>query len=273
MPQPQHEDGNQRSPSTREPAEPGVAASVGTAISSADRTIVVAAGKRASLQGADFKKAVLEHLIHTCAKDCATPRRSTSTTRFAHTVRDRLVHRWLATQRTYLENGRQARLLPVLGVPDRPQPGPLPDEPGPVRDRRGARRRARLRPRRRCSSARATPGSATAAWAGWRRASWTRWPRWSCPAIGYGIRYEFGIFEQEHRRRPPGRARRRVAAVRQPVGDRRATSTRMTGALLRPRRARTGRATGGRASRWVDAQDGDRRAVRHAHRRLPAPTP
>ena len=89
MPQPQHEDGNQRSPSTREPAEPSDAAGVGPTISSADRTIVVAAGKRASLQGADFKKAVLEHLIHTCAKDIRDASAMDLYHAFAHTVRDR----------------------------------------------------------------------------------------------------------------------------------------------------------------------------------------
>ena len=76
---------------------------------------------------------------------------------------------------------REARLLPVVGVPDRAQPGPVPDEPGPVRGRRDARRRARLRPRRRSSSARATRASATAASGGSRPASWIRWRRSSCP--------------------------------------------------------------------------------------------
>jgi starch phosphorylase len=103
VPHPQHEDGNQRSPPTREPAELSVAASAGTPISSVDRPIVVAAGKRASLQGADFKKAVLEHLIHTCAKEIRDASAMDLYYAFAHTVRDRLVHRWLATQRTHLE--------------------------------------------------------------------------------------------------------------------------------------------------------------------------
>ena len=40
------------------------------------------------------------------------------------------------------------------------------------------------------------------------------------PAIGYGIRYEFGIFDQEIRDGCAGRAHRRVAAERQPLGDR-----------------------------------------------------
>ena len=47
--------------------------------------------------------------------------------------------------------------------------------------------------------ARRSPGWATAVWAGWPPAISTRSPRWSIPAIGYGIRYEFGIFDQEIR--------------------------------------------------------------------------
>ena len=38
------------------------------------------------------------------------------------------------------------------------------------------------------------------------------------PAIGYGIRYEFGIFDQDHSRRLAGGDHRQVAAVRQPLG-------------------------------------------------------
>ena len=39
------------------------------------------------------------------------------------------------------------------------------------------------------------------------------------PAIGYGIRYEFGIFDQAHPGRLAGGGHRQVAALRQPVGD------------------------------------------------------
>ena len=139
--QPQLEDGNQRSPSTREPAEPSAGASIGTTISSGERPIVVAAGKRASLLGADFKKAVLRAPVFTPA-----PRKSRDASAmdlyyaFAHTVRDRLAQRWVATQRTYGAR-RQARLLPVRRVPASGERWAQPDEPGPLRRRaRGARR-------------------------------------------------------------------------------------------------------------------------------------
>ena len=50
-----------------------------------------------------------------------------------------------------------------------------------------------------CSSRRRSRGSATAASAGSPRASSTRSRRSQIPAIGYGIRYEFGIFDQQIR--------------------------------------------------------------------------
>jgi starch phosphorylase len=62
-----------------------------------------AAGRRASLETEEFRQAVIEHLIHTCAKDVREASAFDLYEAFAHTVRDRLVHRWLATQRTHVE--------------------------------------------------------------------------------------------------------------------------------------------------------------------------
>jgi starch phosphorylase len=60
-------------------------------------------GRRASLQAGDFRAAVADHLVHTCAKELRDAQPLDFYHAFAHTVRDRLVHRWLATQRTHLE--------------------------------------------------------------------------------------------------------------------------------------------------------------------------
>ncbi len=60
-------------------------------------------GRRASLQTTDFRAAVADHLVHTCAKELRDAQPLDFYHAFAHTVRDRLVHRWLATQRTHLE--------------------------------------------------------------------------------------------------------------------------------------------------------------------------
>jgi glycogen phosphorylase len=77
--------------------------SVGSSDNSSDNGAVPGAGKRASLAAIDFRATVLEHLIHTCAKDPRDAGPLDLYHAFAHTVRDRLVHRWLATQRTHFE--------------------------------------------------------------------------------------------------------------------------------------------------------------------------
>jgi starch phosphorylase len=61
-----------------------------------------AAGRRASLQASEFRAAVLDHVIHTCAKEIRDASPLDFYQAFAHTVRDRLVHKWLATQRTHV---------------------------------------------------------------------------------------------------------------------------------------------------------------------------
>jgi glycogen phosphorylase len=63
----------------------------------------VGAGRLASLQTGEFRQSVIEHIIHTCAKDVREASAHDLYEAFAHTVRDRLVHRWLATQRTHTE--------------------------------------------------------------------------------------------------------------------------------------------------------------------------
>jgi starch phosphorylase len=85
-----------RSPATAEAEAPTTDASA-PAPSTAP-----ALGRRSSLADADFRAAVIEHVVHTCAKEIRDASALDFYHAFAHTVRDRLVHRWLATQRTHL---------------------------------------------------------------------------------------------------------------------------------------------------------------------------
>src|SRR3954466_10461592 len=59
--------------------------------------------RRGSIEAAAFTRDVLDHVVHTCAKEVRDASPFDLYQGFALTVRDRLVHRWLATQRTYLE--------------------------------------------------------------------------------------------------------------------------------------------------------------------------
>ena len=76
------------------------------------------------------------------------------------------------------------------------------------------------------------------------------------PAIGYGIRYEFGIFDQAHPRRLAGRDHRQMAALRQSVGDSAARNHFPVGfggqhRALRGRAGQLPRALGSRTASWA----------------------
>ena len=87
------------------------------------------------------------------------------------------------------------------------------------------------------------------------------------PAIGYGIRYEFGIFDQAIRRRLAGRGHGQVAAFRQPVGNR-APGNRVRSEIRRAHRAVTPTSSGRYRVRWIPEKRGQGRRLRHAGRRL-----
>jgi glycogen phosphorylase len=65
--------------------------------------LVPAFGARTGMDTPVLKRAVLDHLLYTCAKDLDDATPLDLYTALAHAVRDRLVHRWLATERTYAE--------------------------------------------------------------------------------------------------------------------------------------------------------------------------
>jgi starch phosphorylase len=154
-----------------------------------------ASGRRASLRAADFKTTVLEHLVHTCAKD---PRDASALDlyhAFAHTVRDRLVHRWLATQLTHFEQdvkracylssefltGRSLGLcLMNMGLYETAERIAADQgfELGTILEREG------------------DPGLGNGGLGRLAACFMDALATLELPAIGYGIRYDFGMFEQ-----------------------------------------------------------------------------
>jgi starch phosphorylase len=58
---------------------------------------------RVGMDPSIFKRSVLDHVLYTCARELREASAADFYQALAHTVRDRLVHRWLATQRTYQE--------------------------------------------------------------------------------------------------------------------------------------------------------------------------
>ena len=74
--------------------------------SQAPSETVTSTGRRRlvpSLDEAAFRRCVLDHLLYTCAKDVSDATTVDFYRAMAHTIRDRLVQRWIATQRMYVE--------------------------------------------------------------------------------------------------------------------------------------------------------------------------
>jgi glycogen phosphorylase len=152
-------------------------------------------GQRASLAAADFRATVLDHLIHTCAKDPRDAGPADLYQAFAHTVRDRLVHRWLATQRTHFEQdvkracylssefltGRSLGLcLMNMGLYE-------------IAERIAAAQGCDLGAILECEG---DPGLGNGGLGRLAACFMDALATLELPAIGYGIRYDFGMFEQ-----------------------------------------------------------------------------
>src|SRR5450631_3304185 len=154
-----------------------------------------APGRRASLLAVDFRAAVLDHVVHTGAKELRDASALDFYNAFAHTVRDRLVHRWLATQRTYQERdvkrayylssefltGRSLGLcLLNLGLYETAEA---------LAAERGSDLEAIL-------DQEGDPGLGNGGLGRLAACFMDSLATLGLPAMGYGIRYDFGIFEQ-----------------------------------------------------------------------------
>jgi starch phosphorylase len=77
----------------------------------------------------DIQRSVSNHLVYTIGKDPYTATDHDWMMAFSHVIRDRLIERWMETQRNYYRHDAK-RLLPVDGVPHRTQPDQQPVEYG-----------------------------------------------------------------------------------------------------------------------------------------------
>jgi starch phosphorylase len=66
---------------------------------------LAAPGARTGMSTPALRRALFDHLLYTCTKDINDATPSDLYRALSHAVRDRLVHRWLATRHTYLSNG------------------------------------------------------------------------------------------------------------------------------------------------------------------------
>jgi starch phosphorylase len=145
-----------------------------------------------------FKRDVFRHLLYTCAKDPTEASVVDVYRAMAHTVRDRLVQRWIATQRTYVERdvkrvyylssefltGRSLGLCLVnLGLYTAAEKvlADLADTRADLAE---------------VLEAEGDPGLGNGGLGRLAACFMDSLATLELPAVGYGIRYEYGIFEQ-----------------------------------------------------------------------------
>ena len=166
------------------------------------------------------------------------------------------------------DGGRQTRVLPLDGVPDRPFAGQQPEQPG---HRRSVPRTLRDLGVDLDEVEESEPDAALGNGGLGRLAACflDSLATLGMPGFGYGINYDYGLFRQEiDARRPDGEARQ-LARVRHALGDRAARGS-LSRAGLWPHRARR------RSPRQLQPdvarlESPDRRASRLCDRRLRRP--
>ena len=150
---------------------------------------------RARVPPEEFKRSVLDHLLYTCVRDREEATAADLYRAMAHTVRDKLVLRWMATQKTYLQRdakrayylssefltGRSLGLC-LLNMGLYQEAEKLAAEwkvdLGEVLENEG------------------DPGLGNGGLGRLAACFMDSLATLELPAVGYGIRYDFGIFEQ-----------------------------------------------------------------------------
>ena len=152
-----------------------------------------AAGEEALIE---IKSAVLAKLVLAVGKDAGSATDRDWFLAAALAIRDRIIHRWLASERA--SNAKGSKRVYYLSLEF--LIGRLWSD---VLCNLGLARRVPRRARRSrawtstgCGRPSPTRRSATAASDGSPPASWRAWRAWGSPPTGYGIRYDHGLFRQ-----------------------------------------------------------------------------
>ena len=216
---------------------------------------------------AEIKSAILTKLRLAIGKDAGMATRHDWYKAAALALRDRIVHRWLTGRQEELRRRRQAGLLPLTRIPDRPAVHRCPEQYGAVE---GVRDRARRPRRRSCGFAQMRAGCRARQWRS-RPAGGVlhgehgdaRHPR---DRLRHPLR--FRPVPPDHRAGLAAGISRRVAQLRQPLGIP-AAGSRLSRAFRRRRRT-----CRGQGPRPHDLASGRNRAggrLRHPDRRLAWP--
>jgi starch phosphorylase len=139
---------------------------------------------------------VVDHLVHTCAKEVRDASALDLYQALAHTVRDRLVHRWLATQRTYVEQDvKRVCYLSSEFLTGRSLGLCLMNmELYEAAEQLAAQRGFELGAILECEG---DPGLGNGGLGRLAACFMDSLATLELPAVGYGIRYDFGMFEQK----------------------------------------------------------------------------
>ncbi len=185
----------------------------------------------------------------------------------AHTVRDRLVERWISTVAQLPGAGCARGLLPLRRVPHRAASRQQPHQPRHLRRNRAGHAQARPRPRTLIEQEE-EPGLGNGGLGRLASCFMDSLATLDIPAIGYGIRYEYGIFDQQIRDGwqvestdkwlrlgNPWALERPEDAFEVKFGGHTETRTPMDNGRFRVR--------------WIPRKAGARHSQRHAHPRLP----
>ena len=153
---------------------------------------------RTALSKIALKRAFLDNLYYVQGKFAALATKHDYYMAFAHTVRDRMLQRWISTAAAYTQQGFPHCRLFLRRVPARAATGEQPHQPGHQEAVRAAIRDLGLSFEELLGQE-DEPGLGNGGLGRLAACYLDSMATLRIPSLGYGIRYEFGIFFAAHR--------------------------------------------------------------------------